>query len=284
MRFTLGSAKGSQKPEPDSEREEQKMMEHELAIAADIQENLMPRRIPKVNGYELTAYYKPCLDVGGDYYDFVEVDQNHLGILVADVSGKGVPGALVMVAARAYTRSVASKSTNPKEIVSRVNALLHHDIPRGMFVTMYYCLLDLTKNILSCVSVGHNPMVYYRAATQSCHKVNPNGLALGIDRGPIFERTLKEQQIPIKPGDRFVIYTDGLVETMNKKDELYGDRRLYQKVKECAGLESSEFINLLVKNVEDFQDGAPQHDDITIITVRMLPHDAEAVEPASGSQ
>lgn len=270
--FRFSGAKGGRKtPPPATEAEGKKLMEHELAIASDIQENLMPSKIPQVPGYEITAYYKPCLDVGGDYYDFIEIDKEHLGLLVADVSGKGVPGALVMVATRAYTRSVASKTSNPREVVTRVNALLHSDIPRGMFVTMFYSVLNLTTHSLHCVSVGHNPLVFYRAATQSCHVVNPNGIALGIDRGPIFERTLKDQTLPISPGDRFVIYTDGLVETMDKDQQLYGNQRFFRKVKETAALESSEMINLIVKNVEEFQGNATTHDDTTIITCRRLP-------------
>jgi serine phosphatase RsbU (regulator of sigma subunit) len=258
------------KTDEDLDNTGKKMLEHELAIAADIQENLMPKKIPQVPGYEITAYYKPSQDVGGDYYDFIEIDRDHIGLLVADVAGKGVPGALVMVATRAYIRSEASKSTNIGEVVRRVNALLYEDIPRGMFVTMYYSILDLTKNSINCVSVGHNPLVLYRHATQSCHIVNPNGIALGIDRGPIFERTVKEQQVQLMPGDRFVIYTDGLVESMNKEHQLYGSQRFYRKVKECADRESSEFISMVVKSVEEHQGDAVQHDDITIVTARMV--------------
>lgn len=258
------------KTEESLDDTDKKMLEHELAIAADIQENLMPKKIPQIQGFEITAYYKPCQDVGGDYYDFIEIDKDHVGLLVADVAGKGVPGALVMVATRAYIRSEASKSINPREVAARINALLYEDIPRGMFVTMYYCILDLSKNLLNCVSVGHNPLVLWRAATNSCHIVNPNGIALGIDRGPVFERTVKEQQVQLMPGDRFVIYTDGLVEAMDKDNQLYGSQKFYRKIKECANRESSEFISIIVKSVEEHQGEALQHDDITIVTGRMI--------------
>jgi sigma-B regulation protein RsbU (phosphoserine phosphatase) len=262
------SARPSDAPAPAIDR---KMVDHELAIAADIQENLMPARLPQIPGYEIAAYYKPSLDVGGDYYDFMQADDDHLALLVADVSGKGVPGALVMVETRAYTRSLASRIVDVRRIVTDVNALLHEDIPRGMFVTMFLGILDLKRHSISCVSVGHNPMVYYRASTSTCHLVNPNGLALGIDRGPVFERVLKEKSIQLNPGDRLVVYTDGVVEAMNAAHELYTPERFYKKIKEHAALESSEFIHAIVRSVEDHQGDGPQHDDITIVTCRRLP-------------
>jgi sigma-B regulation protein RsbU (phosphoserine phosphatase) len=249
---------------------DKKMVEHELSIAADIQENLMPKKIPQIPGFEVTAYYKPCQDVGGDYYDFLELDKDHIGFLVADVAGKGVPGALVMVATRAYIRSEAANSLSAKDVAIRINQLLYEDIPRGMFVTMFYCTLDTRKGILTCLSAGHNPMVLWRHATNSVHIVNPNGIALGIDRGPVFERTVKEQQVQLMPGDRFVIYTDGLVEAMNGEKQMYGAQRFYRKCKETASRESSEFLSLVVKNVEEHVGTASPHDDITIVTCRSM--------------
>lgn len=258
------------KEEAAFDQTDRKMVEHELSIAADIQENLMPKKIPQIPGYEVTAYYKPCQDVGGDYYDFLELDKDHIGFLVADVAGKGVPGALVMVATRAYIRSEAANSLSAKEVAIRINQLLYEDIPRGMFVTMFYCTLDTRKGILTCLSAGHNPMVLWRQATNSVHIVNPNGIALGIDRGPVFERTVKEQQVQLMPGDRFVIYTDGLVEAMNAEKQMYGAQRFYRKCKETASRESSEFLSLIVKNVEEHVGTASPHDDITIVTCRSM--------------
>lgn len=258
------------KSEESFDETDRKMMDHELAIAADIQENLMPKKIPQIPGLEITAYYKPCRDIGGDYYDFVEIDKDHLGVVVADVAGKGIPGALVMVEARAFLRSESAKDLDPRAVLSRVNRLLHQDIPRGMFVTMFYIVLDTSKFILNCVSVGHNPLVLWRAATNSCYIVNPNGIALGIDRGPIFERTVREQSVQLMPGDRFVIYTDGVVEAMNEQKQLFGAQRFYRTVKEYASRDSAEFMSMLLKAVEEHQGKAEQNDDITIVTGRMI--------------
>lgn len=250
--------------------DEQKMVEHELAIAADIQENLMPRRIPQIPGYEVMAYYKPSQLVGGDYYDFIDLQDARTGFLVADVSGKGVPGALVMVQTRAYIRASSGRYSTPKELATRINALLNRDIPRGMFVTMFYIQLDPGTSLMTCLSAGHNPMVLWRSATQSCHIVNPNGIALGIDKGPIFERTVTEQAVRLNPGDRVVLYTDGLVEAMDADDQEYSSMRFYRNVARHAQRESAEFLSLIVKDVQDFVGEREPSDDLTVVTIRRL--------------
>ncbi len=249
---------------------ERKMLDHELAIAEELQANLLPRKVPQIPGYDVSAYYRPSREVGGDYYDFIEIDSDHLGILVADVSGKGIPGSIVMTETRALVKSEAVRTLSPAETLTRVNRVLYHDIKRGMFVTVYYAILQLQKAILTCVSAGHNPMVLWRKASNTCHLVNPNGLALGIDKGPLFEKTLKEQKIQLFKGDRFALYTDGVIESMNRQNEQFGQNRFYLRVKQLADKSSSEFLSLLVTELEAHQGDAPQHDDITIVTGRTV--------------
>ncbi|HVR87802.1 MAG TPA: PP2C family protein-serine/threonine phosphatase [Planctomycetota bacterium] len=258
---------------------ERKMLDHELAIAEELQANLLPRKVPQIPGYDVSAYYRPSREVGGDYYDFIEIDADHLGILVADVSGKGIPGSIVMTETRALVKSEAVRTLSPAETLTRVNRVLYHDIKRGMFVTVYYCILQLNKMLLTCVSAGHNPMVLWRKASNTCHLVNPNGLALGIDKGPLFDKTLKEQKIQLFKGDRFALYTDGVIESMNKNNEQFGQNRFYLRVKQLADKSSSEFLSLLVSELEAHQGEAPQHDDITIVTGRTVAEEESAKEP-----
>ncbi len=258
---------------------ERKMLDHELAIAEELQANLLPRKVPQIPGYDVSAYYRPSREVGGDYYDFIEIDADHLGILVADVSGKGIPGSIVMTETRALVKSEAVRTLSPAETLMRVNRVLYNDIKRGMFVTVYYMILALQKAILNCVSAGHNPMVLWRKASNTCHLVNPNGLALGIDKGPLFEKTLKEQKIQLFKGDRFVLYTDGVIESMNDRHEQFGQNRFYLRVKQLADKSSSEFLSLIVNEVEAHQGEAPQHDDITIVTGRTVAEEEAPKEP-----
>ena len=276
QRMGLLKHKGSEEELSDVER---KMLDHELAIAEELQANLLPRKVPQIAGYDVSAYYRPSREVGGDYYDFIEIDADHLGILVADVSGKGIPGSIVMTETRALVKSEAVRTLSPAETLIRVNRVLYNDIKRGMFVTVFYMILSLQKAILSAVSAGHNPMVLWRKASNTCHLVNPNGLALGIDKGPLFEKTLKEQKIQLFKGDRFALYTDGVIESMNANHDQFGQNRFYLRVKQLADKSSSEFLSLLVSEIEQHQGSAPQHDDITIVTGRTVAEEESVKEP-----
>jgi serine phosphatase RsbU (regulator of sigma subunit) len=249
-----------------------KALEHDLAIASEIQSNLVPKRMLKIPGYDISAYYRPSKEVGGDYYDFITVDDDNDGIIVADVSGKGVPGSLVMTMARAFIRMEAERGRNPSpaDTLMKANRMLAQDIKKGMFVTALYCILNKQTNELRVASAGHNPMVVWRAATNKLELVNPNGIALGFDKGPVFERTVKEERIVLGHGDRIVVFTDGTVEAMNPANQEFGDDRFYKLIASLAARDSNQMLNLLVKALDEHKGHAPQSDDITIVTLRYL--------------
>jgi serine phosphatase RsbU (regulator of sigma subunit) len=251
---------------------EAKALEHDLAIASEIQSNLVPKRMLKVPGYDISAYYRPSKEVGGDYYDFIQIDEDNEGVIVADVSGKGVPGSLVMTMARAFIRMEAERSRNvsPADTLVRANRMLAQDIKKGMFVTALYCILNKRDNEIRVASAGHNPLVVWRAGTGKIELVNPNGIALGFDKGPVFERTIKEDKLVLAPGDRIVAYTDGVVEAMNAQNQEFGDGRFRQLVQQLATRDSNQMLNLLVKTLDEHKGSAPQSDDITIVTLRRL--------------
>jgi serine phosphatase RsbU (regulator of sigma subunit) len=247
-------------------------LEHELGIASEIQTNLVPKSMLKVPGYDIGAYYRPSKEVGGDYYDFIEIDETRSGLIVADVSGKGVPGSLVMAMARAFIRMEAERSRNPStaDTLVRANRMLARDIKKGMFVTAIYGILDRTNHQIRISSAGHNPMILWRARTDDIVLVNPKGIALGLDKGPVFERTISEEIIQLEPGDRVVFYTDGTVEAMNERKEDFGDKRFYDLCRKLAKVESNQFLNLIMKALDEHKGAAPQHDDMTIVTFRRL--------------
>lgn len=245
-------------------------LEHELNIASEIQANLVPKKILKLPNYDISAYYRPSKEVGGDYYDFIEIDDDHHGIIVADVSGKGVPGSLVMSMTRAFIRMEAERSRNVSaaDTLKRANKMLAADIRKGMFVTAIYCILNQRTNQVAISSAGHNPLLLWRAATSEIQLVNPKGIALGFDKGPVFDRTISEETVQLQPGDRIVMYTDGAVEAMNAQNEEFGDPRFQELVKTLATRDSNQFLNLIVRALDDHKGDAPQHDDITIVTLR----------------
>jgi sigma-B regulation protein RsbU (phosphoserine phosphatase) len=210
--------------------------------------------------------------VGGDYYDFIQIDEDHEGIIVADVSGKGIPGSLVMTMARAFIRMEAerSRNTSPSDTLIRTNRMLAQDIKKGMFVTGLYAIINKKTRELRVASAGHNPMLVWRAASNQVELVNPNGIALGFDKGPVFERSIKEERVSLDHGDRIVMYTDGTVEAMDAANKEFGDEPFQALVRDLAPRDSNQMLNLLVKALDDHRGKAPQSDDITIVTLRYL--------------
>ncbi|MDP7035978.1 MAG: SpoIIE family protein phosphatase [Planctomycetota bacterium] len=249
---------------------EHKGREHELNIATEIQSNLLPRKIPQIEGYEIDAFYQPSKEVGGDYYDFIQIDEDHTGFIVADVSGKGIPGSLVMTMARSLIRVEAQRNLSPADTFIKANRIIAKDIKRGMFVTALYVVLNHKTGALKVASAGHNPMVVFRSQVGKVSLVNPNGIALGFDKGPIFERTIKEETIRLEPGDRVVIYTDGVPEAMNPPQEEFGEKRFYKMCQSHGAKSSNQLVNILVTTLESWRDNSPQSDDITISTIKRL--------------
>ena len=251
-------------------------VEGELDIAREIQKKLLPDKLPKIPGLDIAATYHPAKEVGGDYYDFFPIDDTHIGIMVADVSGKGVPGSMVMGTTRTILHFAAERNTSSADTLKRTNAMVAADIKRGMFVTAFYLVLDTVNMSMICSSAGHNPMVVIHKNGQY-DLVNPNGIALGFDKGRIFDRTIKEQAISLQSGDRVVLYTDGVVEAMNLLSEEYTDERFYAFVQKHFTHTSEAFVNELLEDLNRHKCSADtrakkaeQHDDITIVTFRVM--------------
>ena len=261
----VSSLRSAREVEKEAER-----IQSELDAAREIQANLLPEKIPEIPGYDFRAYYHSAKEVGGDYYDMFPLDYDHVAVVVADVSGKGIPGSMEMARTRTILQLVAPDAPSAAQAVIRTNANLAKTIKRGMFVTLYYAVLEIPTRRLTCVSAGHNAMYVYRAATGQVEAVNPNGIALGFDPGPIFERTLQEKTIQLYPGDRFVLYTDGVVEAMSPTHEEFGDERLINIIRSNPNATSRDLVNIIVRAIAEHQADAEQHDDITIVTGRIL--------------
>ncbi len=244
-------------------------LESDLAIARDIQNNLLPPQTPRVRGLDIFTSYRPAKEIGGDYYDFLPVDDRHMGLVVADASGKSIPAALVMSTTRAVLRFVAPGNASAAETLTRVNSILSVDIPKGMFVTAYYVILDPLGSTMLCASAGHTPLLIARG-DGSVEMLNPGGIALGFDPGPIFQRSIREQRVKLEPGDRVLLYTDGVVECVNTANEEYSDRRLREFLRRKRELSSHDFVGALMADLERHRGAAEMHDDTTIVTFRVI--------------
>jgi hypothetical protein len=243
-------------------------LQHDLSIATEIQANLLPKKIPRIEGYDFSAYYRPSKHVGGDYYDFIELAEGRWGLVVADVSGKGVAGSMVMTMFRSVLRMHAEASPRACDPLVATNRQVARDIKRGMFVTCLYMVFDPRTAEIRVCSAGHNPLLYWRAKQSKVYQINPRGIAIGFDSGPIFERSILEQKFVLEAGDRIVAYTDGIIEAMNEARDEFGNERLASLTHQHGSTTSGRFVNMLISAVDAFVAGAEQSDDITLMTVR----------------
>lgn len=245
-------------------------MQKEMQVAQEIQHTLLPAEFPQIEGYEIGATYRSAKEVGGDYYDFFWVDPTTLGIVVADVSGKGVPGSMVMTMIRTAMRLEARGNKSSSDVLSKVNTHVTSDMKKGMFVTMFYIILDSRNRSINCSSAGHNPMILYRGKTKEVYFLKPKGFPVGIDlpEENMFEKSMSLQKVSLEKNDMLVIYTDGITEAMNPEKEQFGENRLTQVIKENAHLTPAEFVEKLNQAIAQFTRGAEQNDDITVVAIK----------------
>ncbi len=251
---------------------EQEKAEYELSLAREVQRQLLPAEVPQIPGFDAAAFYQGAKAVSGDYFDFIPLGNGLMGFIVADVSGKGIPGSMVMAVTRTIVRLVANKHQhNAAETLKETNRLIAKQIKRGMFVTAFYAILDEATATVHYASAGHNPMVVYRAATKSYELANAKGIAIGFNEGPIFDKTVQQAQLKLSAGDTFVVYTDGFPEAMNAANEEFGDERFYECVAKNGAQSARSMVQALLQEIAAHRGQAEQSDDLTIIAVRRTP-------------
>ena len=208
-----------------SEVREQERLQRELKIARDIQQRLLPDHCPNIPGFEIGAYGSAATEVGGDYYDFFEVDQDHLGIVVADVSGKGVHAALVVAMMRSAFRMQARQNLDVKQVLQNVNEFIGNDLPQEMFITCIYGILEVSTRRFTWARAGHEPLIIAHP-DDSTDVIAPAGFALGVLGSPDFDQLLEVDTLTLQSGDRILLFTDGLTEAMNANGEEFGMQRI----------------------------------------------------------
>jgi phosphoserine phosphatase RsbU/P len=248
---------------------ERQRLQRELEIARDVQMSFLPGQNPDFAGLEVASRCIPALEVGGDYYDFISLDGNKGGIVVGDVSGKGTQAAFYMTLTKGFLKAVSTLSDSPSEVLSRMNQLFYENVERGTFISMIYGIFDMDKKTFRLARAGHNPVIVKTSGTGSAEMINPTGLALGLEKGPIFRRTIKEIEVPVSAGEVYVFYTDGFTEAMNKSREEYGEERLTACIEKYSYLSSEEILNSVFNDVKGFIGKTSQHDDMTMVVVKI---------------
>ncbi|MBA3684122.1 MAG: SpoIIE family protein phosphatase [Planctomycetes bacterium] len=248
---------------------ENEKAEYELSLAREVQRQLLPADAPQLRGYDTAAFYQGAKAVSGDYFDIIPLGPGLWGFIVADVSGKGIPGSMVMAVTRTIVRLVANKhGPRAAETLKETNRLIAKQIKRGMFVTAFYAILEEATGIITYASAGHNPMIVYRAASKTCELASTKGIAIGFNEGPIFDKTIHDARISLNQGDAILLYTDGFPEAMNEKNEEFGDDRFVRTAAHFGAQESRALISGLVGEIAKHRGSAEQSDDLTIITLR----------------
>ncbi len=249
---------------------ERQRIQRELEIARRVQLSFLPREKPKLKGIDVASICIPANEVGGDYYDFLEIDDHRLGVVIGDVSGKGISAAFHMTLTKGFLKSQAKSGLSPREIMINLNELFYENVERGTFISMIYGIFDLNKRNFSFSRAGHNPLLIQKNNSAQVEILCPRGLALGLEKGPVFDRVIEEYKIGINSNDIFLFYTDGFSEAMNSNKAEFGEERLQALLESYPAASAEQVIENSKNEIYKFVGDAPQHDDMTMLTVKIL--------------
>jgi len=239
-----------------------------LKLAEEVQQNLLPSAPPSLSGFDIAGKSKYCDETGGDYYDYFNLSNGHLGIVVADASEHGVGAAMLMTTVRALLRQRVTMGGDIARIVSDVNQELARDVEgSGRFMTMFFLEIEPQKNRLNWVRAGHEPAILYNAGEDSFHELTGEGMALGVVENLEFQKYTHQAWTP---GSIIVVGTDGIRETHNEAGEMFGSDRFREAIRRHATKSAEEIQNIIIEELEIFQGEAPQEDDITLVVVKLL--------------
>lgn len=241
----------------------------ELQIAAEIQKNFLPEHIPRTEGFDIAAKSIPAKEVGGDFFDVIPLEvmplsSSRTGIMIADVSGKGVPAALFMALSRIVVRVTAMWFKKPAEVISFANPIIAENSKTGMFVTLFYGVIDKETHTLTYVNAGHNPPLVLRKKTGEIEELELTGMAVGA----MGDAEYTQAEVPLAPGDVMVLYTDGITEAVNDQEEMFDLPRLVEAIRNNSSLSSKEIADEIIRSVFSFSGTQPQFDDITLMVVK----------------
>ena len=244
---------------------EKERLERELELARDLQESILPREFPAMPAISCGARYRAARMVGGDFFDLISLDTARLGLVIADVSDKGMPAALFMALTRSLIRAEARRSASPREVLLNVHRLLLEMSSSNTFVTIFYGVLDLAQGLLTYARAGHNHPLRLRAGSSECQWLTGHGMMLGV----VPDVVLEEIALPVFPGDLFVLYTDGVTDAKSHAGDFFGADALRRVVGDGRSLGAQALCDLIFAEVEQFGAGAEQYDDIALLVVRL---------------
>jgi len=247
---------------------ERQRLKKELDVARHVQMSFLPKGNPILKGIDIASICIPAFEVGGDYYDFIHLGKNKLGIIIGDVSGKGTQAAFYMTLTKGFLKAIAKHTDSPSEVLTKMNELFYENVERGRFISMIYAVVDLEAKFIRIARAGHNPVIYHDTAGK-VNLISPNGLALGLEKGDLFSKVITEFEEKIEAGKTFIFYTDGFTEAVNKKGDEYGLDRMFEIAKSWNNSSAAEIQEKMMADVNKFIGKAPQHDDMTMVILKI---------------
>ena len=242
-------------------------IERDLDLARKIQQSLLPKCNPNVNGLDICGQMVPAMQVGGDYYDLIPISPTKLFVIVGDVSGKGLSASLYMTKLQTMMQVACVGNRSPRDILIEINRNLYVSMEKDWFVTITLALFDLEKNIVRVCRAGHAPLLAASNGTVSAYRTQ--GIGVGLERGTIFDRTLVEEEISLSPGKIFAFYSDGITEAINEREEFFGEDKLADLLKGKTNIPSTILMDEIWESLKQFRGKAEQNDDMTMVLVKV---------------
>jgi serine phosphatase RsbU (regulator of sigma subunit) len=247
---------------------ERQRLSREIEIARVVQQGFLPKSDPNIRGLDIASRCVPAMEVGGDYYDFINCGEGCIGVAIGDVSGKGTQAAFYMTLTKGFLKALGRASLSPSQVLSELNRLFYENVERGHFISMIYAVFDVREMRVTLARAGHTP-VMRMDAEQRIDVIQSRGMALGFDGGEQFEQTIEEVRLPLRRGDVFLLYTDGYSEAMTTRHEEFGEEGMANTLQRHAGDSAAQILDGLFREARRFAGKAVQHDDMTMVVIRI---------------
>ena len=255
-------------PDYMDELAHEQRIRQELQIARKVQQSFLPDRTPDIEGLDIAAICKPAYETGGDYYDFITLEDGRLAVTVGDVSGKGIQAAFYMTFIKGVLHALCNEFVSSLDILSKTNKLFRKNAERGTFISLIFGIVDHDKNSFCFSRAGHNPLLYFNSKKGKLYEYQPDGIAVGMAEDYTFCKYISEQTIQLQKEDIIVLFTDGVVEATSRTDKAYGDKRLHSLIRKYNKLPAEELINKVYEDLKAFSDTTSQHDDLTMLIIK----------------
>lgn len=255
-------------PEYVDELAQSERIKQELQIARKVQQSFLPISTPDFKGLDISAVCKPAYETGGDYYDFISLKDDQLGVTIGDVSGKGIQAAFFMTFIKGVIHAVCENFESTVTVLARANKLFKKNAGKGIFISLIFGVVDVKRDLFTFSRAGHNPLLFFKSKEKKLYTYTPEGIGLGITEDETFRKNISELSLDFQKNDIIILYTDGVVEATNNLNRFYGDNRLQKLIETYHESSADTLLNKIVEDLYTFGDGTNQHDDMTLVVIK----------------